>query len=147
MRQGQPSRTALGAASHRAAHQVLERGFIFADPLAIPNTEQLVFSTLGFIASLPGGAHVVFDYGNPPALGPVQDEYAAARETLAARVAAVGEPFRSHFETNVLHAKLATLGFREVEDLNPALIRERYFTKREVSSPNRGGHIVRAETV
>ena len=36
MRQGQPSRTALGAASHRAAHQVLERGFIFADPLAIP---------------------------------------------------------------------------------------------------------------
>src|SRR3984893_7812885 len=36
MEQGQPSRTALGAASHRAAHQVLERGFIFADPLAIP---------------------------------------------------------------------------------------------------------------
>ena len=30
MEQGQPSRTALGAASHRAAHQVLERGFIFA---------------------------------------------------------------------------------------------------------------------
>jgi hypothetical protein len=68
-------------------------------------------------------------------------------ETLAARVAAVGEPFRSHFETNVLHAKLATFGFREIEDLNPALIRERYFTNREVSSPNRGGHIVRAETV
>src|SRR3954470_19655223 len=34
MRQGQPSRTALAAAFHRAAHQVLERGFIFADPLA-----------------------------------------------------------------------------------------------------------------
>ena len=33
-------------------------------------TEQPVFSTLGFIASLPGGAHVVFDYSNPPALGP-----------------------------------------------------------------------------
>ncbi len=30
-------------------------------------TEQAVCSTLGFIASLPGGAHVVFDYGNPPA--------------------------------------------------------------------------------
>jgi methyltransferase (TIGR00027 family) len=31
----QASRTALGAAGHRAAHQVLERGFIFSDPLAL----------------------------------------------------------------------------------------------------------------
>jgi methyltransferase (TIGR00027 family) len=36
MEVGVPSRTALGAASHRAAHQVLEGGRIFADPLALP---------------------------------------------------------------------------------------------------------------
>ena len=36
MQQGQASVTALGAAGHRAAHQVLERGFVFADPLALP---------------------------------------------------------------------------------------------------------------
>jgi len=36
MRDGQPSQTAIGAAGHRAAHQVLEHGFVFADPLAIP---------------------------------------------------------------------------------------------------------------
>jgi len=36
MREGQFSRTALGAAGHRAAHQVLEGGAIFADPLAAP---------------------------------------------------------------------------------------------------------------
>ena len=35
MQPGQFSRTALGAASHRAAHQVLEGGRIFADPLAL----------------------------------------------------------------------------------------------------------------
>ena len=35
MQTGQPSRTALGAAAHRAAHQVLERGRILSDPLAI----------------------------------------------------------------------------------------------------------------
>jgi methyltransferase (TIGR00027 family) len=35
MRHGQASRTAVGAAGHRAAHQVLERGFVFADPLAL----------------------------------------------------------------------------------------------------------------
>ena len=35
MQAGQPSRTALGAAAHRAVHQVLEGGCIFADPLAV----------------------------------------------------------------------------------------------------------------
>jgi methyltransferase (TIGR00027 family) len=33
---GQPSRTAIGAAAHRAVHQVLEGGAIFHDPLAVP---------------------------------------------------------------------------------------------------------------
>jgi len=31
----EPSRTALGAASHRAAHQILDQPVVFADPLAI----------------------------------------------------------------------------------------------------------------
>ena len=35
MQEGQFSRTALGAAGHRAAHQVLEGGLVFADPLAL----------------------------------------------------------------------------------------------------------------
>jgi methyltransferase (TIGR00027 family) len=35
MRHGQASRTALGAAGHRAAHQALEGGLVFADPLAV----------------------------------------------------------------------------------------------------------------
>jgi methyltransferase (TIGR00027 family) len=34
--EARPSRTAYGAAVHRAVHQVLEGGRIFADPLAIP---------------------------------------------------------------------------------------------------------------
>ena len=35
MQLGKPSRTAWAAAAHRAAHQVLEQGRIFADPLAL----------------------------------------------------------------------------------------------------------------
>jgi methyltransferase (TIGR00027 family) len=35
MQSGQPSRTAFAAAVHRAVHQVLENGAIFADPLAL----------------------------------------------------------------------------------------------------------------
>jgi methyltransferase (TIGR00027 family) len=110
-------------------------------------TEQAVFSTLGFIARLPGGAHVVFDYGNPRASGSDRDRYAAAQEALATRVASIGEAFRSYFETDALHAELMALGFREVEDLGPALIRERYFVNRGGFLPDRGGHIVRATTV
>ena len=110
-------------------------------------TEPAVFSTLGFIASLPAGAHVVFDYGNPRTSSSDQDEDAASREKLAARVASLGEAIQSAFETDVLEGQLRALGFREVEDLGPALIRERYFGKRGGPSPDRGGHIVRAATV
>jgi methyltransferase (TIGR00027 family) len=46
MQTGQPSRTARAAAMHRAVHQVLEKGRIFADPLALrilgEDTEALV---------------------------------------------------------------------------------------------------------
>jgi methyltransferase (TIGR00027 family) len=35
MQQGRASVTAVGAAGHRAAHQVLERGLVFVDPLAL----------------------------------------------------------------------------------------------------------------
>jgi methyltransferase (TIGR00027 family) len=35
MERGQPSRTAMSAARYRAAHQILERGEIFTDPLAV----------------------------------------------------------------------------------------------------------------
>jgi methyltransferase (TIGR00027 family) len=35
VQQGQPSRTALAAAAHRAAHQVIEEGRVFRDPLAL----------------------------------------------------------------------------------------------------------------
>jgi len=110
-------------------------------------TEPVVVSTLGFIASLPGGAHVVFDYRNSPAPDFEQDEHSAAREARAAGVASLGEAFRSHFETDALRAKLTTLGFRDVDDLGPALLRERYFGNRGNSVSDRGGHIVRATTV
>src|SRR5882762_1485226 len=35
MQTGQPSRTARAAAAHRAMHQLLEQGRMFADPLAL----------------------------------------------------------------------------------------------------------------
>jgi methyltransferase (TIGR00027 family) len=109
-------------------------------------TEGAVLATLAYIASLPGGAHVVFDYGNPPPDGPDADGYAAARARLAARVARVGESIRSHFETGELHARLRSLGFREIEDLGPARIRERFLPAARPAGSDTGGHVVRAAT-
>ena len=109
-------------------------------------SEAAVLSTLGFIAGLPGGAHVVFDYGNPSAPVAYQDAYATGREDLARHVAAVGESFRSHFETDDLHTKLRSLGFQTIEDLGPAAIRDRFFAGKGSSLSDRGGHIVHAAT-
>jgi len=61
-------------------------------------TEEAVWSTLGFIASLPNGAHVVFDYSDPP-------------------------------------------------DSLPPKIAARYFLNRVASIPEKGGHILRAATI
>ncbi|HKV39204.1 MAG TPA: SAM-dependent methyltransferase [Blastocatellia bacterium] len=107
-------------------------------------TEQAVWLTLGFIASLPKGAHVVFDYSDPPSsLAP---ETRTFHEGLATRVAEAGEALVTYFEAEKLHARLTALGFSEVEDLGPQQIVSRYFPG-AVSRGDKGGHILRATTI
>ncbi len=108
-------------------------------------TEQAVFATLGFIAALPGGGEVVFDYANPPDTV-VDAERRAFLEALAARVAAAGETFRSYFDTAALTARLRAIGFAEIEDIGGAEIAARYLPGPPRSSSGAGGHILRAAT-
>lgn len=105
-------------------------------------TTEAIWSTLGFIAGLSGGAHVVFDYADPPASLP--PELRAAHALRAARVAELGEIFRSYFSADELRTQLRAAGFNEVEDLGPPHIAARYFANRPAPIPERGGHIVRA---
>lgn len=107
-------------------------------------TEEAVFSTLAFIAALPGGAQVVFDYGNPPGPGP--NGQAGERGALERRVAAAGEPLHCRFETDELHARLREMGFLGIEDLGPTGIRDRFFAGRGALPLERGGHILLATT-
>jgi len=108
-------------------------------------TEEAVWSTLGFITSLPGGAHVVFDYGDPPdSLSP---EMRVFHDRGAARVAELGEAWRTWFEPDQLRARLMGLGFTEVVDLGPPQFAARYFPHRAASVSDRGGHIVHAAKV
>ena len=157
MQIGKPSRTARAAAAHRAAHQILEQGRIFSDPLALrilgEDAEAIVrhadekafWSTLGYIASLAGGAHVVFDYGDrPDSLSPASR---ALHDQRAAYVEAEGEKWISYFDAGELSARLVELGFAEVEDLGPAQIVARYFPNRKGITSDRGGHVVHAATI
>lgn len=108
-------------------------------------TVKSVWSTLGFIASLPHGAHIVFDYSDPPASLPA--EWRAQHEKRAAHVAELGEAWRSYFDADELRAKLMALGFSEIEDLGPPQIAARYFPNRAATLPDKGGHILRATTI
>ena len=105
-------------------------------------TEEAVWATLNFISSLPNGAHVAFDYSNPPAS--LSPEIRISHEARTARVTELGEPFRNYFESDNLRAKLMDLGFSEVEDLGPSQIVSRYFPNRVSAAAERGGHILHA---
>lgn len=105
-------------------------------------SENAVWSTLQYIAEIPGGAHVVFDYANPPTS--LDSDLRASHDERAARVAAIGEPWVSYFEEETLHTELMRIGFTEIEDLGPREIAERYFPDRAAPAREKGGHIIRA---
>ena len=108
-------------------------------------TDEAIFSTLGFIAGLPGGACVVFDHVNRPDTM-TEPGRRAMHETLIARVAAVGEQLRSHFDSAALHLQLKALGFRDVEDFGWSEIAARFFPGQPRSSGG-GAHVLRASTM
>jgi len=85
-------------------------------------------ATATFIASLPAGSGVVFDYVTArSALGPAEQ---LALDALAVRVAGAGEPFRLFFEPGDLRRRLRAMGFGTVEDLGTDEINARYFAAR-----------------
>jgi methyltransferase (TIGR00027 family) len=108
-------------------------------------SETAITATLAFVAALPGGAHVVFDYANPPhAIANAKSR--AALEALAARVARAGESIVSYFETPALTTRLRSLGFRDIEDIGSSQIAARYCAG--LPAPSGGGaHLMRAATL
>jgi methyltransferase (TIGR00027 family) len=105
-------------------------------------TEAAIFATLSTIAGLPGGAEVVFDYSEPPAqLAP---ETRQMHEAYAARVAAMGETWITHFEPDDLRARLTAARFTTIEDLGIPDLARRYFPGHAPASGRHGAHVVRA---
>lgn len=85
-------------------------------------------STLGFIAVMPAGSGVVFDYAVPRESLSWFGRWAF--DSLARRVASAGEPFQLFFDPAELVNEVRRLGFRKVEDLGADQLNERYFSGR-----------------
>ncbi len=103
-----------------------------------------VSATLSQIAAHSGGGEVVFDYGEPPERG--DPDQRARREALAARVAAAGEPFLSHFGPEEIADVLQARGFARIEDLGVPALLMRFARSAAAPSRGGGGHVVIAAT-
>jgi methyltransferase (TIGR00027 family) len=107
-------------------------------------TREACISTLSFIAGMPAGSGVVFDFAVDPALlNPGQRQ---ALDALSKRVAAAGEPFQLFFDPGKLQDELKRLGFRRTEFLQGKDLNARYFTDRTDGLQVRGsiGHLLGA---
>ena len=85
-------------------------------------------ATLDLIAPMPPGSGVTFDYSL--AAEELSPHMQAARKSLAARVAAAGEPFQLFFRAEQMENELKSAGFSRIEQLDSLDVNERYFANR-----------------
>jgi methyltransferase (TIGR00027 family) len=85
-------------------------------------------ATLKVLSGCAAGSTLVMDYGLPRASLPLLEQMAF--DSLAARVAAVGEPFQLFFTPEAIRAELEQWGWRLLEDLHRDAINARYFAGR-----------------
>jgi methyltransferase (TIGR00027 family) len=91
-------------------------------------TETALDQTLRFVLSAPAISRLVFSFIASDAVLPA-DDIALVNE-LAARAAAIGEPWRSRFVPEQLALKLTAMGFSHVFHLAPEEANRRYFQDR-----------------
>jgi methyltransferase (TIGR00027 family) len=105
-------------------------------------TRDAVGATLNFITRVPE-SEVVFDYAEPLENYPVDRR--AYVTAVAARAAALGEPWLSLFDPADLSGMLREKGFATIEDLGLAEISDRFYGPfKHGISIGPGAHVVRA---
>jgi methyltransferase (TIGR00027 family) len=100
-------------------------------------TEKAFTETLEFIAAMPPGSGVVFDYAVPRKSLSFVERFVFDR--ISARVAAAGEPFQLFLDPKDLTIRLRRMGFDHLEDLGVGDLNERYFQGRADGLRVRGG--------
>jgi len=107
-----------------AGFSMREPAFISWLGVTVYLTEPAIDAVFQFVASLPASSEIVFTFYTKDSPGGEEDS------PLAARVAQVGEPFRTWFEPAALEQKLRGFGFSDVSFLTPEHAAERYFPQR-----------------
>ncbi len=106
-------------------------------------TISAINATLQFVASMPAGSGIVFDYMITPSL--LSPTARAVFDRLAQRAAAAGEPFQTFFDPPSLKASLGALGFGQVKDVEPQEMDARYFQGRtDKLRTGRLAHVINA---
>lgn len=107
-------------------------------------TDRAFAETIAFIASMPPGSGVVFDYAVPRSSLKFIERLAF--DKISARVATAGEPFKLFFDPQQLQQRLHGMGFTHLEDLGIEEINSRYFSGRADKLRVRGalGRIISA---
>jgi len=91
-------------------------------------TGNAIDNTLRWVASLPAGSGIVFDYMIAPTQ--LSPEARKVFDGLARRVASIGEPFQTFFDPWLLNIRLQELGFDHIVDMNPVAMDARYCSGR-----------------
>jgi methyltransferase (TIGR00027 family) len=113
----------------RAGFKADEPAFFSLLGVVVYLTKDAVLETLKFVASMPAGSEIVFDYALPSSA--LSERERATREAMARRVAALGEPWITYFDPPDLQREVRHLGFKLVEDLGPREANDRYFKDRQ----------------
>ena len=92
-------------------------------------TESAFTATLRFVASMPPGSGIVFDYMLSPSL--LNPTARSVFDSLANRVALAGEPFQTFFDPYFLKKDLSAMGFGQIENLGPGKLNDLYFRGRK----------------
>jgi methyltransferase (TIGR00027 family) len=87
-------------------------------------TEEAVFTTLRYVASLAAGTEIVFQYYVPEAL--CKEEDRPIVKLWKAWLSTHGEPVLSLFEPSILATRVLELGFTQIWDVGPEEADARY---------------------
>lgn len=90
-----------------------------------------VFKTLEYIASLPKGSGVTFDYRvmpESPFINPIER---VISEFIGKMISDQGEPWLNAFDPQTFPQELRELGFQAATDINPPELSARYLARRK----------------
>lgn len=106
-------------------------------------SDEAIFRLLSFVALLPKGSSIFFDYHVPDnMLNSVQQ---AVVEVMRQKVASLGEPWIATFEPTSLRDRCLALGFGEAENYDSDELNKRYLYRRK-DGLRSGGSILVART-